>query len=49
MGDGANTRLWEDWWVDEKPLKDSYVRLYNLSFAHEIAVVEAFNKDWEVE
>ena len=27
VGNGENTRFWEDWWVDDKPLNMSYPRL----------------------
>ena len=30
VGDGRNTRFWEDWWVDDKPLRIRYPRLYNI-------------------
>jgi hypothetical protein len=32
IGNGKNTRFWEDWWVNDKPLKLSYPRLHNLCF-----------------
>lgn len=47
IGDGKNTRFWEDWWVGDKPLKFSYPRLYLLSFDHNISVANAVAKGWE--
>ena len=41
LRDGHNASFWEDWWVDDEPLKIAYPRLYLLSFGHNINVVEA--------
>jgi hypothetical protein len=32
VGDGLNTRLWEDLWVGEAPFNIKFARLYNLTF-----------------
>ena len=40
IGNGENTRFWEDWWVDDKPLKDRCPRIYNL--CREKNVIVAF-------
>ena len=32
VGDGCNTRFWEDLWHDDKPLKVAYPRLFDLWF-----------------
>lgn len=47
LGDGQNTRFWGDIWVDDKPLKIAYSRLYFLCFDHNIAMAEAIQKGWE--
>ena len=47
VGNGENTRFWEDWWVGSRPLKDLYPRLYNISFDHNISVAEAVNRGWQ--
>lgn len=44
LGDGRNTRFWEDWWVDDKSLKLPYARLYLLSFDHNISLWLNFAK-----
>lgn len=44
LGDGKNTRFWEDWWVGVEPLKLAYPRFYLLSFDHNISAVEATEK-----
>ncbi|XP_037427211.1 uncharacterized protein LOC119292489 [Triticum dicoccoides] len=41
-----NTRFWEDTWVDDKPLKEAYPRLYDICFDHNITVEEAIQKGW---
>ena len=46
VGDGRNTRFWEDTWVDDKPLKEAYPRLYDICFDHNITVEEAIQKGW---
>ena len=46
VGDGRNTRFWEDSWVDDKPLREAYPRLYDISFDHNITVEEAIQKGW---
>jgi hypothetical protein len=30
VGDGQNTRFWEDTWLGDRPLKDQYPTLYNI-------------------
>lgn len=47
LGDGHNTTFWEDTWVDDKPLKIAYPRLYLLCFDHNIALVDALQKGWK--
>lgn len=46
VGDGRNTRFWEDSWVDDKPLREAYPRLYDICFDHNITVEEAIQKGW---
>ena len=48
LGDGKNTRFWEDTWVDDKPLKDAYPRIYDICFDHKIKVDEPSKKDGRV-
>ena len=46
-GEGKNIRFWEDTWVDDKPLKDAYPRLYDICFDHKKIVYEAIQKGWK--
>lgn len=46
LGDGKNTRFWEDWWVGSKPLKEAYPSLYFISNDHGISVSDAIDKGW---
>ena len=43
VGDGCNTRFWEDLWHDDKPLKVAYPRLFDLCFNKNMSVTKAFN------
>jgi hypothetical protein len=47
LGDGKNTRFWEDSWVDDKPLKEAYPRIYDICFDHNITVDDAIQKGWQ--
>ena len=47
IGDGLNTRFWEDWWVGSKPLKEAYPSLYDINLNHGISVARAINMRWE--
>jgi hypothetical protein len=29
--DGTNTRFWDDTWIGDKPLKDTYLSLYHIA------------------
>jgi len=31
MGDGKKVKFWEDTWVDDRSLKDTYPRLFSIS------------------
>ena len=33
--------------VEDKPLKSSYFKLYNLTFDHNITIAEAIEKGWD--
>ena len=46
LGDGRNTRFWEDWWVGDKSLKEAYPSLFFISNDQGITVREAIDKDW---
>ena len=42
----GETRFWEDWWVDDKPLKEAYPSLYAISNDREITVRGVIEKGW---
>ncbi|XBJ04090.1 hypothetical protein VPH35_023096 [Triticum aestivum] len=44
VGNGENTRFWEDWWIGPKALKDSYPRIYNICFDKEKSVAWVLEK-----
>ena len=47
LGNGKNTRFWEDLWVGEKPLKEAYPSLYFISNNHNISVFDAIEMGWQ--
>ena len=47
IGNGENTRFWEDWWVDTKPLCKNYTRLYGLCRKKNITVAYILNNGWD--
>lgn len=46
IGTGENVRFWEDWWIQNKPLKDNFPRLYNLCFDKNKSTKKCLIKDW---
>jgi hypothetical protein len=36
--DGTNTRFWDDTWIEDKPLKDTYPSLYHIARAKHVTV-----------
>ena len=47
VGDGGNTRFWEDWWIGSAPLFRSFPRLYNICFDKQKTVREIFDKEFD--
>lgn len=45
VGNGENIRFREDWWLDDKPLNQSCLRLYNLCFTKNIKLSDVINSD----
>ena len=43
IGDGGNTRFWEDWWIGSAPLCKKIPRLYNICFDKKKTVKEVFD------
>lgn len=43
VGNVQNIRFWEDWWLDDKPLKKSYPGLYGLCFTKSIKPIYVIN------
>ena len=43
-GNGGTIKFWEDYWVGDRPLKESFPRLYSVSDSKEMAVSEM--GDW---
>jgi len=35
IGDGRCVKFWSDWWVEDKALKDKFLRLYSISLNKE--------------
>ena len=46
LGDGRNTRFRENWWVDDKSLKEAYPSLYFISNDREITIREVIDRGW---
>ena len=46
IGDGLNTRFWEDLWIGDTPLKLKFARLYSLTFRAGFAVAKVLKDDW---
>ena len=44
IGNGGNTRFWEDLWIGSAPLCMSFPRLYNVCFDKQKTVREIFEK-----
>jgi hypothetical protein len=42
VGNGMNTRFWEDHWINDQPLSLVFPRLFSISLNHEITVSKAF-------
>jgi len=40
VGDGKKVKLWEDTWVGDRSLKDTYPRLFSISERKESTLVE---------
>jgi hypothetical protein len=38
INDGTNTRFWEDTWLGDKPLKDTYPSLYHITWDRKVTV-----------
>jgi hypothetical protein len=36
--DGTNTRFWDDTWIGDKPLKDTYPSLYHIAWDKHVTV-----------
>lgn len=46
VGNGLNTRLWEDTWLGDVPLCNNFARLYNVNVSFNISVTKVFNEGW---
>jgi hypothetical protein len=45
-GEWTKTRFWEDWWTGDRPLNQSYPRLYSIGFGKGISVADSFDRGW---
>ena len=46
MGNGLNTRFWEDLWIGNSPFSIRFARLYNLACKPGITVAKVFSDGW---
>jgi hypothetical protein len=44
LGDGMNTRFWEDTWLGDKPLADQYPSLYSIVHRKQVSVANVLNQ-----
>lgn len=43
IGNGQNTRFWEDTWLGDKPLSDQYPTLYNIVHHKHVTIANVMN------
>ena len=42
MGDGSRVKFWDDVWCRDRPLKEEFSDLYNISRTREASVSEVY-------
>ena len=40
MGDGTRVKFWDDVWCRDRPLKEAFPNLYNMSWTRDVSVSE---------
>ena len=47
IGNGKSTRFWEDIWVGQQPLSQSFPRLYNICYSHDVTVNRVIESNFD--